>query len=138
MLETAVQQQVRLAMARLGGLPMRNNVGVAVDDNGRYVRYGLMNESKQQNEKFKSSDIVGPIPIVIQPHHVGQTIGVFSVLECKHSDWTYSPNDARSAAQWRFIQLMQSVGCIGGFITDARQIDYHIRQASWQPSENLP
>lgn len=126
MLESAVQQRVRLAMAQAGGLPMRNNVGAAEDKSGRIIRYGLMNESVQQNRQHKSSDIVGPVPILIQPHHVGRVMGVLSVFECKHSDWKWSAADERAAAQWRFIQLMQSVGCIGGFVTDAGQVAQYI------------
>jgi hypothetical protein len=124
--EAVVSQQARLVMAQIGGLPMRNNVGVAIDETGRHIRYGLMNASKQENDQFKSSDIVGPIPIVIQAHHVGKLLGVMSVFETKHSDWHMTPGDARAAAQLRFIELMRSVGAIGGFVTDPAQIRQYV------------
>lgn len=127
MRESPVQQRVRLAIAQGGGLPQRNNVGVA-DMDGTPVRFGLMNSSKQENEKFKSSDLVSPMPVVIQPHHVGRTFGLYTAFETKHSDWKYRESDARAAAQWRYIQLMHSVGCIGGFVTDPAQVEWYLHE----------
>ncbi len=122
MLESAVQQRLRLELARAGGLPMRNNVGVAFTDDGRIIRFGLMNSSKQENERFKSSDIICPVPIVIQPEHVGKTVAVFGAFEAKHSDWHLTPGDQRAQAQKRFIDLVRSVGGVGGFVSDPAQV----------------
>lgn len=127
MREAGVSSHTRLAIARAGGLPMRNNVGVAETADGRYVRFGLMNTSKQENERFKSSDIVSPIPILVQPHHVGRTFGVFGVFETKHPDWHLTPGDLRAQSQLRFINLVLSVGGLGGFVTDAAQVEHYIR-----------
>lgn len=124
--ETVVQQGVRLQLAKMNAIPMRNNVGVAVDETGRHIRYGLMNESAQQNKQFKSSDIVAPIPIVIQPHHVGKLLSVLGVFECKKTDWVFRPSDERAAAQLRFIELMRSIGCIGGFVTEPEQVNQYV------------
>ena len=120
--ETVIQQQTRLALARLGGLPMRNNVGVAVDETGRHIRYGLMNESAQQNAQFKSSDIICPVPVIIQPWHVGRTVAIFAALECKHSGWRLTPGDKRGQAQQRFIELVRGVGGFAGFVTDPADV----------------
>ena len=122
MLESAVQQRVQLEMARLGGLVWRNNVGVAQTEHGRPVRYGLCNESAQMNRRLKSSDLIGITPIVIQQHHMGQTMGVFTALECKASDWHMVPSDHRAQAQQRFIDLVRGVGGRGGIITDPAQV----------------
>ena len=122
MREAGVQTHTRLALARAGALPMRNNVGVAETQDGRPVRYGLMNSSKQENEQFKSSDIVAPVPVLIQPYHVGRTFAVFGAFETKHPDWHMTPSDHRAAAQLRFLNLVRSVGGIGAFVTDAGQI----------------
>ncbi len=122
MLESAVQQRVRLELARMGAQAWRNNVGACEDVNGRLVRYGLCNESAQINRQFKSSDLIGVVPVVIQPHHVGRTLGVFAAIECKHSDWHLTPGDQRAQAQLRFIELVRSVGGIGGFVTGEGQI----------------
>ena len=122
MLESAVQQRTRLELARLGALVYRNNVGACEDKQGRIIRYGLCNESAQMNRALKSSDLIGVTPVLIQPHHVGRTLGVFTEIECKHSDWHMTPSDARAQAQQRFIELIRSVGGIGGFVTDPAQV----------------
>jgi len=125
--ETAVQQQTRLALARIGGLPMRNNMGAFTDtDTGRVTRFGLMNESKQQNERFKSGDLYCPIPIVIQPHHVGKLMGVAGHFEIKPEGWQLQPSDKRAQAQLRFIELVRSVGCIAGFVTHPDQVEQYV------------
>jgi hypothetical protein len=120
--ETAVQQHARLELARRGGLPMRNNVGVAETNDGRFVRFGLMNTSKQENERFKSSDIICPVPIVIRPEHVGRTIAVFGAFETKQSGWHLTPGDKRGQAQLKFIELIRSVGGVAGFVSDPSHV----------------
>lgn len=122
MLESAVQSHTRLELARLGAQVWRNNVGACEDVSGRIIRYGLCNESAQLNRQFKSSDLIGVVPVVIQPHHIGQTLGVFAAIECKRSDWHLTPGDQRGQAQQRFIELVRGVGGIGGFITDPAQV----------------
>ena len=80
MLESAVQSHTRLELARSGALVWRNNVGACEDQSGRIIRYGLCNESSQMNRSLASSDLIGIVPVVIQPHHVGRTLGVFTAL----------------------------------------------------------
>ena len=105
---------------------MRNNVGVAETADGRFVRFGLMNTSKQENDRFKSSDIVAPVPVVIQPHHVGSTVAVFGVFETKTPGWQLTPGDARGQAQQRFIELVRGVGGMGGFVSDPAHVRWYI------------
>ena len=118
--EEYVKQQISLAAARRGHQMWRNNVGVATDATGRVVRYGLANVSKQMNAKIKSSDYIGITPVKITQDMVGQTIGVFTAIEAKRSDWTFRPNDMHTQAQSRFIQLVTDCGGLGGF---ARSVD---------------
>lgn len=127
MRENPVQQRATLRIAAHGGIPQRNNVGVA-DRDGTPVRFGLMNTSSKENRTWKSSDIISPIPIVIQQHHVGRTFGVYSAFECKHTDWTFRPSDERAAAQLRYIELMRGVGCIAGFVSDPAHVDWYVRE----------
>lgn len=122
MLESAVQQRVRLALAQQGALAWRNNVGACEDASGRIIRYGLCNDSAQMNRALASSDLIGAVPVLIQPHHVGMTLGVFAAVECKHSGWHLTPGDKRGQAQQRFIDLVRSVGGIGGFVNDPAQV----------------
>ena len=126
MLESAVQSHTRLLLAQAGAIVQRNNVGVAETD-GRPVRFGLMNDSRQLNEKFKSSDLINILPVVIRPDHVGRTFGIYCAIETKRSDWHLTPGDVRAQAQLRYIELVRSVGGIGGFVSDPAQVAGLIR-----------
>lgn len=117
--EAVVQQQVRLALAASGALMWRNQVGAFTDENGRVIRFGICNDSAQLNAQLKSSDLVGAVPVLITPAHVGRTLAVLTAVECKHSDWHITPGDKRAQAQLRFIDLVRSVGGAGGFATSA-------------------
>ena len=130
MREAGVQSHTRLALARMGALPMRNNVGVAETEDGRPVRYGLMNSSKQENEQFKSSDLIAPVPMLIQAHHVGRRMAIFGAFETKHPNWRMTPSDDRAIAQLRFMNLVRSVGGMGDFVTDASQVDRIVAEFS--------
>lgn len=103
------QKLLQLDAARSGVLLMRNNVFVLQNDNGVPVRAGLMNETKQQNQVCKSSDLIGVKPVLIQPQHVGHTIGQFVAREEKSSNWVFTGTD-REEAQKNFIDLINSKG----------------------------
>ena len=122
MLESAVQSHTRLALAQAGCLIWRNNTGACEDKTGRIIRYGLANDSQQMNRSLASSDLIGIVPVTIRPDHVGRTLGVFLAAECKRSDWHLTPGDARAQAQLRYIELVRSVGGIGGFVSDPAQV----------------
>lgn len=114
--EAAVSQQVRLEAAGKGVLLWRNNVGATEIEGGRWLRYGLLNDSAKMNERYKSSDLVGIRPVRITPQHVGQTIGQFVAAEVKHATWRYAGTD-REAAQRNFHDLVKSRGGWGEFVT---------------------
>ena len=107
--EAAVQQAIRLAVQERGGRVWRNNVGAAQDPNGRWVRYGLANDSKAVNDRLKSADLIGVLPVTLGPEHVGHTVGQFVSIECKAPGWTYRGTD-REAAQRNWQILIQSLG----------------------------
>lgn len=108
--ESAVQTIIRLEAARKGILLFRNNVGALQDKEGRYVRYGLANDSSAVNREVKSADLIGIRPVIIHPYHVGQRLGVFVSREIKAPDWRYNPNDEREQAQMRWIKLVEAAG----------------------------
>lgn len=109
--EAAVQAAVRLEAARRGVLLWRNNSGVLPDQNGRPVRYGLANDSKQANAVCKSSDLIG-----IGPG------GQFWALECKAPGWVYRESDARAVAQAAFIKLVTARGGHARFIRGVEEL----------------
>lgn len=118
--EAAVQQHIRTQIALTGVELWRQNVGACTDANGRVIRYGILNDSKQLNQRFKSSDLVGIRPILVTADMVGQVVGVFAAIECKASNWTYRPNDEHTQAQQRFIDMVRAAGGFAGF---ARSVD---------------
>lgn len=120
MKESAVTSHVRLAAAERGIDLWRNNVGVLKDATGRPVRFGLLNDSKQMNERLKSSDWIGITPVVITPEMMGRTLGVFTAMEMKEEGWIYDPRDARAVAQAAFHALVQRAGGLAGFASSVR------------------
>ena len=88
----------------------RNNSGALKDERGVPVRYGLANESAQQNKVLKSSDLIGIRKRLITVHDVGSVIGQFVARECKHGTWVYDPRDDRERAQNTFLELVLSYG----------------------------
>lgn len=107
---------VRLEAPRYGVWLGRNNVGALLDKRGVPVRYGLANESKQMNEVMKSGDLIGIRAVLIQPWHVGTTIGQFVSRECKRPGWTYR-GDAHETAQANWAALVTKYGGDAKFAT---------------------
>lgn len=118
--EAGVQQQARLRAAQLGMWLLRNNVGACEDANGRPIRYGLANDSKQMNEQIKSSDLIGITPVV-DPCS-GWRYGVFTGIECKPPGWHLTPGDKRGQAQLRFGQKVIQMGGIFRFVTKPEDV----------------
>ena len=114
--EAGVLGLVRLSASKAGWRLFRNNVGAFHTDDGRFIRYGLANDSARVNASLKSSDLVGIRPIVITPTHLGRTLGQFVALECKRPDWRWG-NTKREQAQHRFLTLIESLGGHGRFST---------------------
>ena len=113
---------MRTEARRLGSTLFRNNSGVLNDALGRPVRFGLGNESKKQNEHIKSSDLIGITPIIITQEMVGKTIGVFTSLEIKREDWTFSPKDKREVAQKNWIDFILMHGGFAGFANSVDRV----------------
>lgn len=114
--EAWAQSAVRLEAPRFGVWLTRNNVGALLDKRGVPVRYGLANESPAQNEVLKSGDLIGIRAVLVQPWHVGATIGQFISREMKAPGWTYS-GKGREAAQMAWAQLITKYGGDAKFCT---------------------
>lgn len=112
--EARVTQEVRFEAGEKGVMLWRNNVGGYEDPNnpGRWIRYGILNDSEKLNEKFKSSDFIGIRKRLVMPAEVpptGLLIGQFVAREMKHARWAWSGTD-REVAQQNFIDLVTSAG----------------------------
>ena len=119
--EAAVLQEVRLAASERGGRAWRNNRGACKDENGRHIRYGLANDSKQLNDVIKSSDLIGITPRMITLADVGTTLGQFASYEVKRPGWKYTGTE-RERCQLAWLALIIQLGGIGKFITDAEDL----------------
>lgn len=107
--ESRQQSLVRLEAAQKGVWLTRNNVGALIDDTGRPVRYGLANESKEQNKVVKSADLIGIRPVLIGPQHVGRLIGQFVSREVKHETWKWK-GDRHEVAQMAWAEFVIAKG----------------------------
>lgn len=126
--EEAVTSHMRLAFAPIGPL-FRNNVGVLLDRRGVPVRFGLANESANMNKEIKSSDWIGITPVTAYLQSCGWvTLGVFTALETKASNWTFRPGDQRAVAQSKFHEIVREVGGFAGFVTKPEDIHGIIRR----------
>jgi hypothetical protein len=121
MKESAIASYIRLDAAYLGVDLWRNNSGAFQDETGRWVRYGLCNESAQQSAIIKSSDLIGITPVMITPDMVGQVIGVFTAIETKPTDWRLIPSDDRGLAQKKFHDIVKKAGGFAGFASTIEQ-----------------
>lgn len=133
--EGAAQQRIRLAAPKHGERLWRNNVGATPASESHNcprchfhfvvrkqpVRYGVMNDSAAMNKIIKSPDLIGITPLVINPHHVGSTLGIFTGIECKRSGWKYKGTKAE-AAQLACLQLIMSMGGRAQFATGPEDI----------------
>jgi hypothetical protein len=114
--EVRQQSLVRIDAAQSGVWLTRNNVGALLDARDVPVRYGLANESQEQNKKVKSADLIGIKPVLIGPHHIGQTIGQFVSREVKHEGWKWK-GDAHETAQMNWCNFVLSKGGDASFCT---------------------
>lgn len=116
--ESHVLNLVRLAASDAGWTLFRNNVGACYDANGRFIRYGLANDSAQLNAALKSSDLVGFRRVLIDPTWIGRHVAQFVALECKAAKWKFRGTE-RERAQEKFLALIESNGGYARFTTGA-------------------
>jgi hypothetical protein len=93
--EHEIQQRIRLACGRGAVRLWRNNTGALVDQQGRFVRFGLCKGS---------SDLIGLRALEITPELVGQRLAQFVALEIKTGSGTVSQE------QQAFLRLVQELG----------------------------
>lgn len=116
--EADTQARLRVRASERGGALWRNNSGSLQDATGRWVRFGLGNDSKKRNDLWKSSDLIGITPVTWW----GRTFGVFTACEVKHPGWT-KPESDRDRAQLAFITTVQRLGGIAGFAASVEDFD---------------
>lgn len=120
---------MRLSASSLGCRLFRNNSGAFYNDKGRFIRFGLGNESDELNSTFKFGDYIGVTPILITPDMVGKTVGVFTNYEVKPDGnlpkvlkRAMAVPDSREAGQYRAINLVRDLGGIAWFVSNAEDV----------------
>jgi len=117
--EATVQDNVKLASAKLGARLWRNNSGAMYRQGGGFVKFGLASDVA----KVRSADLIGVTPVLIRQHHVGTYLGVFTAPEIKHGDWSYSGGE-HEQEQLNFINLVRGAHGFAGF---ASSVDDYYR-----------
>ena len=84
----------------------RNNTGALVDQQGRFVRFGLCKGS---------SDLIGLRALEITPELVGQRLAQFVALEIKTGSGTVRPE------QRAFLRLVHQLGGVGAVCRSIEQ-----------------
>lgn len=119
--EAFAASEGRLTASRLGVVLWRNNVGVLEDENGRPIRYGLANESKKMNAVLKSGDYIGVAPYTVTSADIGRRLGVFTSVEFKKPQWTYS-GTPREQAQVNWQTAVNTLGGVAFFATGGQSV----------------
>ncbi len=104
--EHEIQQRIRLACGRGRVRLWRNNTGALVDQQGRFVRFGLCKGS---------SDLIGLRSLVVTSELVGQRIAQFVALEVK------TPHGVVSPEQRAFLQLVEQLGGVAAVCRTIQQ-----------------
>ncbi len=111
----------------------RNNNGRLPNpysEKGRWIRFGLGNETDKFSQEMRSSDYIGPTTIVITQNMIGSKIAIFTSIECKKPGFKqkkkYSKKE-REYGQSNWIDMVNHVGGIAGFASCPEDFD-HIMQ----------
>ena len=103
--EHEIQQRIRLACGHGAVRLWRNNAGALVDQQGRFVRFGLCK---------RSSDLIGLRSLEVSPEMVGQRLAQFVAVEVKTAQGVLSPE------QRAFLRLVQE---LGGMVEVCRSVE---------------
>jgi hypothetical protein len=104
--EHEIQQRIRLACGRGAVRLWRNNTGALVDQQGRFVRFGLCKGS---------SDLIGLRSLEVTTEMVGQRIAQFVALEIKAAHGVVSPE------QRAFLHLVRQLGGVAAVCRSIEQ-----------------
>lgn len=116
--EESLQREIRLEGARLGKFLFRNNRGAGRIEDGRFIRWGLANDSKKTGDRWKSGDLIGIETMYVSIEMVleavaqglpGYKVGRFLSVEVKRGDWK-PDGSVEEMAQIRWAAFVNSAG----------------------------
>ncbi len=108
MSESRLLYDLLLRCSQLGAKLWRNQSGAHQNPAGQWIRYGLANPG--------GSDLIGYVPVVIRPEHVGQTLAVFVAIEAKTAGGKVRPEQADFL---RVVGSQGAVTCLARSVADA-------------------
>jgi len=127
--EQEASQKIRERASEMGCRLLRNNNGACYNDSGRFIRFGLGNESEQLAKNMAMGDFIGFYNLTITPEMVGKEVAVFSMIECKPMGKlpatlrrATNVKDSREAAQFRAIEFVRKYGGIAWFASCADDV----------------
>lgn len=124
--EGKAKQNVQLRASEWGARLYKNNSGVAYDQTGRPVFFGLGNEGKKDAEAIRTPDDVGFTVVTITPEMVGKKIAVFTAIDSKKVGFSVKANYAvgtREYGQQKFFDIVLKFNGIAGFASCATDVD---------------
>lgn len=123
MIEGDVSASIRIEGAKRGVILMRNNSGAFEATAGRWVRFGLGNDSEALNRVMKSSDLIGLMCGWWWGHPA--VVGLFVAVESKKPGWRYA-GTPREIAQLAFIDHVRRHGGVACFATQWSDVENEI------------
>lgn len=124
--EGKAKQNVQLRASEWGARLYKNNTGVAYDQSGRPVFFGLGNEGKKDQEAIRTPDDIGFTVVTITPEMVGKKIAVFTAIDSKKVGFSVKDNYAvgtREYGQQKFFDIVLMFNGIAGFASCAADVD---------------
>ena len=102
--------EIRLEASKRGVYLFRNNSGACHTQDGRFIRFGLANDSKRINAVLKSGDLLGFTPVTITQEMVGKKVAIFTSVEIKKYKRELRANTPRAKAQRAWHDLVKNNG----------------------------
>lgn len=124
--EGKAKQNVKLRAAQYGARLYKNNTGVAYDQTGRPVYFGLGNEGKKSADDIRTPDDVGFTVITITPEMVGKKVAVFTAIDSKKLGFVVKPDYAKGTREYgqnKFFDIVKMHNGIAGFASCAADVD---------------
>ena len=124
--EGNVQSRTLLAAVGRAMRFFRNNRGAFEDKTGRWIRYGLANDSKVRGKQLRAADLIGWRRIIITQDMVGKQIAQFASVECKPEGWQ-PPNPGTKEyehyeGQLLWAELVNREGGYAVFVSDPEKL----------------
>ena len=112
LLESELQNKIRLKLSKLGFKVFRNNTGAWKHPSGRWISYGLCEGS---------SDVIAFKKVKIKPSMIGKDIAIFCAIETK------SPTKSKTTEkQKNFITVVRESGGFACIVRSENDLEKYL------------